>query len=79
LNGTGFKDLLYFKNQNGVSTLIKSLLTNENTGISSLEGREVYFGSNKVFVKPVPLFCGFVLEALEYMIVRILIVCAVLK
>ena len=34
--GTDFKDLLYFKNQNGVSTLIKSLLTNENTGISSL-------------------------------------------
>ena len=77
--GTDFKDLLYFKNQNGVSTLIKSLLTNENTGISSLEGREEYFGSNKVFVKPVPPFCAFVWEALEDMMVRILIVCAIVQ
>ena len=48
--GTVFKDLIYFRKQNGVSELLKSLLTNEKRGISSLEGREEIYGSNKVFV-----------------------------
>ena len=77
--GSDFKDLKYFREQNGVINLINSLLTNEVTGISSLEGREEAYGSNKVFIEPVPPFCSYVCEALEDMMVRILIVCAVVQ
>ena len=77
--GSDFKDLKYFREQNGVINLINSLLTNEVTGISSLEGREEAYGSNKVFIEPVPPFCSDVWEALEDMMVRILIVCAVVQ
>ena len=77
--GSDFKDLKYFREQNGVINLINSLLTNEVTGISSLEGREEAYGSNKVFIEPVPPFCSYVWEALEDMMVRILIVCAVVQ
>ena len=77
--GSDFKDLKYFREQNGVINLINSLLTNEVTGISSLEGREEAYGSNKVFIEPVPPFCSYVWEALEDMMVRILIVCAIVQ
>ena len=77
--GSEYKDLKYFRSQNGTDKLIKSLLTNEISGISSIEGREESYGSNKVFIEPVPPFCAYVWEALEDMIVRILIVCAVIQ
>ena len=77
--GADFKDLKFFRDQNGVENLINSLLTNEITGISSIEGREEAYGSNKVFVEPVPPFCAYVWEALEDMMVRILIVCAIVQ
>ena len=77
--GTDFKDLKYFREQNGITNLLNSLLTNEITGISSIEGREEVYGSNKVFVEPVPPFCHYVWEALEDMMVRILIVCAIVQ
>ena len=77
--GSDFKDLKYFQQQNGVTNLLNSLLTNEITGISSIEGREISYGSNKVFVEPVPPFCAYVWEALEDMMVRILIVCAIVQ
>ena len=77
--GSDFKDLKYFTEQNGVTNLLNSLLTNEITGISSKDGREEVYGSNKVFVEPVPPFCHYVWEALEDMMVRILIVCAVVQ
>ena len=77
--GSDFKDLKFFREQNGVMNLLNSLLTNEITGISSIEGREQVYGSNKVFTEPVPPFCSYVLEALEDMMVRILIVCAIVQ
>ena len=77
--GNDFRDLKYFREQDGVGKLIKSLSTNASTGISSTEGREEYYGSNKVFVEPVPPFCAYVWEALGDMMVRILIVCAVVQ
>ena len=77
--GSDFQDLKYFQQQNGVTNLLNSLLTNEITGISSIEGREISYGSNKVFVEPVPPFCAYVWEALEDMMVRILIVCAIVQ
>ena len=46
-------------------------------GIDKIDDRENDFGSNKVFVEPVPPFCSYVLEALEDLIVRILIILVV--
>ena len=77
--GADFKDLLYFQKRGGVNQLLNQLLTNEIYGIKSIEGREEYFGSNKVFVEPVPPFCYYVWESLSDMMVRILIVCAVVQ
>ena len=42
--GDDYKDLLFFQKLGGVSNLLDSLLTNESTGISSIEGREEMFG-----------------------------------
>ena len=77
--GNDFKDLKYFQKKGGVSSLINALKTNETNGIFKEEGREEYFGSNKVFVEPVPPFCYYVWESLSDMMVRILIVCAVVQ
>ena len=77
--GSDFKDLKFFREQSSVVNILNSLLTNEITGISSIEGREQVYGSNKVFVEPVPPFCSYVLESLKDMMVRILIVCAVVQ
>ena len=77
--GSDYRDLKYFRDQDGITNLINSLLTNEIVGITSTEGREEYYGSNKVFVEPVPPFCAYVWEALEDMMVRILIICAIVQ
>ena len=77
--GNDFQDLKYFKKQHGIEQLINALLTNEKTGISTEKGREEAFGSNKVFVEPVPPFCAYVWEALNDMMVKILIVCAIVQ
>ena len=77
--GSDFRDLKYFSEQGGVVNLLNRLLTNESMGISSKDGREEVFGSNKVFQKPVPHFCYYVWEALGDMMVRILILCAIVQ
>ena len=77
--GNDYKDLLFFDKRGGINSLMNQLLTNESTGVRSTEGREEYFGSNKVFVEPVPPFCYYVWESLSDMMVRILIVCAVVQ
>ena len=77
--GNDFKDLKYFEEVKSVSQLIEELKTNTETGLDSLEGREEAFGSNKVFVEPVPHFCSYVWEALKDLMVRILIVAAIVS
>ena len=77
--GENFEDLVYFEKLGGVNGLLAKLSTNAKAGIKSLEGREEVYGSNKVFVEPVPPFCAYVWEALEDMMVRILIVCAIVQ
>ena len=77
--GDDFKDLKYFRAQNGITNLLHSLLTNEINGIGSTNGREEAYGSNKVFFEPVPPFCSYVWEALKDMMVRILILCAIIE
>ena len=76
--GNEFNDLKYFE-KNSVNKLVEQLKTNTETGLDSLEGREEVFGSNKVFVEPVPHFCSYVWEALKDLMVRILIVAAIVS
>ena len=76
--GADFQDLLYFQKKS-VSTLLSELKTDPEIGIKDLEGREDEFGSNKVFVEPVPHFCHYVWEALKDLMVRILILAAIVS
>ena len=76
--GADFQDLLYFQKK-PVSTLLSELKTDPEIGIKDFEGREDEFGSNKVFVEPVPHFCHFVWEALKDLMVRILILAAIVS
>ena len=75
--GSDCQDLKYFQKNGGIEKLLTSLKTNIQTGITDTIGREEIFGSNKVFVESVPHFCLFVWEALEDLMVRILIVAAI--
>ena len=76
--GNDFNDLKYFEKKS-VNKLIEQLKTNTETGLDSIEGREEAFGSNKVFVEPVPHFCSYVWDALKDLMVRILIVAAIVS
>ena len=76
--GADFQDLKYFQ-EKPVSKLISELKTDPEIGIQSMEGREETFGSNKVFVEPVPPFCHYVWEALKDLMVRILIIAAIVS
>ena len=77
--GSEYRDLQYFESQHGVDILLSSLKTDFNRGILNEKGREEAFGSNKVFVEPVPPFCSYVWELWEDSMVRILIVCAIVS
>ena len=77
--GNDYKDILYFEKQNGIQNLLNSLQTNVSTGIKTTQGREEFYGSNKIFTEPVQHFCMFVWEALEDLMVRILIICAIVS
>ena len=76
--GSDFLDIKYLQEKT-ISQIVQDLKTNTEKGISNLEGREEAFGSNKVFVEPVPHFCNYVWEALKDLMVRILIVAAVVS
>ena len=76
--GADFQDLKYLQ-QKSVSELLSDLLTDPEMGIKDLYEREETFGSNKVFVEPVPPFCHYVWEALKDLMVRILILAAIVS
>ena len=76
--GKDYQDLKYFDSK-PVSKLLSELKTDIEKGITSLEGREEIFGSNKVFTEPVRHFCYFVWDALGDLMVRILIVAAIVS
>ena len=76
--GNDFLDLKYFE-EKSVAELVQDLKTDTEIGLTSFEGREEAFGSNKVFVEPVPHFCSYVWEALKDLMVRILIVAAIVS
>ena len=77
--GIDYQDLKYFQENDGPQKLFRLLKTNIETGIPDTNRREEYFGSNKVFTEEVPHFCMFVWEALEDLMVRILIASAIIQ
>ncbi len=77
--GSEFRDLKQISQLGGVNEILKKLKTSSKNGISSIEDRINDFGSNKVFIEPVPPFCSYVWEALEDLMVRILIAAAIVQ
>ena len=73
------RDLQFISKLGGIEEILKKLRTSSKKGISSLEDRINDFGSNKVFIEPVPPFCSYVWESLEDLMVRILIVAALVQ
>ena len=77
--GSDYRDLQLISKLGGIEEILKKLKTSSKTGISSIEDRINDFGSNKVFIEPVPPFCSYVWEALEDLMVRILIIAALVQ
>ena len=77
--GDDYRDIQFFEQQKGVDSLLNSLKTDPVNGIRNPEGREEVYGSNKVFVEPVPPFCSYVWEALDDLMIKILVACAVVS
>ena len=74
---SNLRDLAKIKEYGGSEGIMAKLKTDPKRGIDKEDDRENDFGSNRVFVEPVPPFCSYVLEALEDLIVRILIILVV--
>ena len=77
--GCSCADLTYIQNLGGINSLMEKLQTSIQKGILSIEHRENCFGSNKIFIEPVPPFYTFVLNALEDLMIRILIVASIVQ
>ena len=77
--GSTFKDIQKIKELGGPEGIMQKLKTDPKKGISSLSNRENDFGSNRLFIEPVPPFCSYVKEALEDLMIRILIAAAVVQ
>ncbi len=73
------QDISYFNDQGGINNILSALKTDKTSGISSIEGREEVFGSNKVFKKPPPTFCDFIKEAFSDKMIIILIFCSIFE
>ena len=72
-------DLKEIESMGGVDALLGKLKTDPKKGIESIDFREQDFGSNRVFVEPVPPFCAYVWEAFEDLMIRILVVAAIVQ
>ena len=77
--GIFFKDLEKIRELGGSEGIMEKLKTELRVGIRTIDNRENDFGSNKIFIEPVPPFCSYVCEALEDLMIRILIVAAVIQ
>ena len=77
--GIFYKDLEKIRELGGSDGIMEKLKTELKIGIRTIDNRENDFGSNKIFIEPVPPFCSYVCEALEDLMIRILIVSAVIQ
>ena len=72
------EDLDYFE-RTLPSEIFSKIKTDINKGISSIENRELHFGSNKIFSEPPPNFCKYVYLAIKNLMVIILIVASIIS
>ena len=78
--GDNYADIQYFNEHGGgIDELLGKLQTDKVKGISSTNGREEHFGSNKVFQKPPPTFFDFIKEAMSDKMIIILICCSIFE
>ena len=77
--GPSYKDIKKIKELGGPEGIMQKLKTDPKKGISSLTNRENDFGSNKLFIEPVPPFYSYVKEALDDLMIKILIVAALVQ
>ena len=77
--GIFYKDIEKIKELGGAEGIMEKLKTELKIGIRSIDNRENDFGSNRVFIEPVPPFCSYVCEALEDLMIRILIAAAIIQ
>ena len=77
--GPNFRDIQVIKELGGPEGIMQKLKTDPKKGIFSSENRIKDFGSNKLFIEPVPPFCSYVKEALEDLMIKILIIAAVVQ
>ena len=77
--GIFFKDLEKIRELGGSEGIMEKLKTELKIGIRTIDNRENDFGSNKIFIEPVPPFCSYVCEALEDLMIRILIAAAIVQ
>ena len=73
------QDINYFNQQGGIDNLLRELDTDKTNGLTSSEGREEHFGSNKIFRKEPPNFWDFVKESLADKMIIILICCSIFE
>ena len=74
-----FQDINYFIKENGINSILDSIETNKTKGIESIDGREIHFGSNKIFRPPMPSFWEFLKESLSDKMIIILICCSIIE
>ena len=76
-----YNDIKYFQEKGGIVPLLTSLKTDAKHGISksSVENRIEHFGENKIFVKPLPNFLDFVIDALSDKMIIILIISSLIE
>ena len=74
-----YADIKYFTDRGGVNTLLADLDTDKTNGISSVEDREEHFGTNKIYKKPPPSFCDFVIESISDKMIIILLCASVVE
>ena len=77
--GSNYKDLQKIQELGGPEGIMQKLKTDPKKGISSEENRKHDFGSNELFIEPVPPFCSYVKEALDDLMMKILIVAAIVQ
>ena len=73
------EEIKYFKKEKGIDNLLNKLDTDKRYGISSIDKREEFFGSNKIFIKPLPSLMSFVEESLSDKMIIILIISSIIE
>jgi Ca2+ transporting ATPase len=76
---SNFNDIQKLKEIGGTNSILLKLRTDPNKGITTIQNRENDFGSNKIFVEPVPPFCSYVVDALNDFMMMILIAAAIVQ